>query len=508
MRTLCLSLLLFVSFPVMVHGQETSLGEIARRARAEKNKPAQPNVRTTAPNSEQAAKATTRAGQPAGQPPETEQQAMVRHIEDSKSNAAEHNLHQVDDYQESIRTLFNIENFEKIDELADQARSTKARMTGGFWQIHLLETALTKPAHGIDESTESEWQLHMDRLQRWVKQRPQSITARVALAGAYLDYGWKARGGGYADQVTEEGWQLFAERSETAGKILAEAFNLPTKDPEWYVMMQDVMRAQQVSKEMKHAMFEKAVAFEPDYYYYYRMEAENLLPKWDGEEGEVALFAAQAADRLGGKRGDMIYYEIAAYVNCSCDARNQPNGMSWPRIKRGYAAVEEQYGASLANMNQMAKFAAAAGDLDFTHELMTRIGENWDPATWKTRERFETVRSWAGFSDIQKTFDEGKKAAEANLLTPAGRQYDGELSKSFQAGYGEILGACVKLSGENPVNPFDLFMQIGKTGMVENIYFSAITRVSVCLASKVSSGRFPPPPEPAYWVKVGVSFQP
>ncbi len=349
----------------------------------------------------------------------------------------------------------------------------------------------------------------MDRLQRWVNQWPQSVTGRVALAGAYLHYGWKARGGGYADQVTEQGWQLFGERSEKAGKILAEAFNLPIKDPEWFVVMHQVMQAQQVGKVMQTALFEKAIAFESDYQYYYRMQAENLLPKWDGEEGEMARFAAQATDRIGGKKGDVMYYEIAAYVNCSCDARNQPNGMSWPRIKRGYAAVEEQYGTSLVNMNQMAAFAAAAGDADFAEELLTRIGENWDPHAWhNNRKYFEEVREWAGFSKIEKTMQDGMKAAEANLQTPAGRQYDAELSKSFQSNYGDIVAACVKIAAEPRLTPFDLFLQIGKTGTVETLYMSPTTRVSLCLASKVSSGRFPAPPQPSYWVKISMSFQP
>ena len=508
MRTAHLALVLAFLFPIIAHSQEPSLGELARRARAEKNKAAQPNASGATTATGLAGKPSTKPEAPAPKPPETEQEAASRQMAESKAKAAQRNLHQVEEYQETIRSLYNTESFDKIDELADRARSTKSRLTGGFWEIHLLDDALMQPPHGTYQSTDSEWQIHLDRLQRWVKQRPQSITARIAFAGAYLAYGWKARGGGYADQVTEEGWQLFAARSETAGKILAEAFSLPTKDPEWYLTMQMVMMAQQVSKEMQNAMFEKAVAFEPDYYYYYRLQAESLLPKWEGEEGEMGLFAARAADRLGGKRGDIIYYEIATYVNCTCDAKNQPNGMSWPRIKRGYAAVEEQYGASLQNMNQMAMFAGAAGDPDFAHELMTRIGDNWDPAVWKTREGFETVRNWAGMEDVEKSYDEGKKAAEANLLTSAGRQYDAELGKSFQAGYGDILAACVKLSGDNPVAPFDVLMQIGTTGIVEKVYMSVGTHVSVCLMSKVSNGRFPPPPQPGYWTKISLNFQP
>src|SRR6185437_10395277 len=317
----------------------------------------------------------------------------------------------------------------------------------------------------------------------------------------------EARGGGTADQVTDEGWQLFAERSEKAGRILAGGFNLPTKDPEWYLAMQLVLQAQGASKAMQTAMFEKAIAFEPDYQYYYRQQAQMLQPQWEGEEGEAALFAEQQADRIGGKKGDMMYYMISTFLNCGCNSENQPNGMSWQRIKRGYNAVEDQYGASLVNMNQMARFAAAAGDMVFAHELFNRIGENWDKDEWQTRKNFESVRAWAGFAEIHESAEQARKEAEGNVKTPQGRQFDAQIGNAFAANYSDILDACVKLDGEPKQTPFDLLLQIGSTGKVNNLFFSVPTRVSVCLASKVQTGRFPTPPQPDYWVKISINFQ-
>lgn len=504
-----------------VQSQQTpSLGDIARRVRAEKNaKAVHQEAPATAPSPQQAATpvqpavpaAPATSAQPApppGNPVLTKEDAAARQLAQRQAQADEMNLHEISRFEELIRTLFNTDNFQKIDEIADQARSTKERLKGGFWAIHILYVPLETPPHGTDGSTESEWQIHLARLQRWADQRPQSVTARVALAGAYSNYAWKARGGGYAGEVTDEGWRLFGERTDKAAGILVEAFKLPVKDPEWYLAMQSVMQDKGESKSMQTAMFQKAIAFEPDYQYYYRMQAIMLLPQWEGEEGESALFAQDQADRIGGKKGDMMYYEISTVLNCSCDSRNQPNGRSWARIKRGYADVEEQYGVSLVNMNQMAAFAAAAGDADFAHQLLTRIGENWDPDAWHTRQYFEEVRGWAGFSEIEQTVEQGNQAAEANLQTPAGRQFDAEMARNFQASYRDILAACVTLAGPAQKTPFDLLLRLGKTGTVEKLYFSVGNQVSICLASKVSQGHFPAPPQPEYWVKVKINFQP
>lgn len=164
---------------------------------------------------------------------------------------------------------------------------------------------------------------------------------------------------------------------------------------------------------------------------------------------------------------------------------------------------------SLINMNKMAQFAAAAGDPDFAHELLTRIGENWDPEAWHTREYFETVRKWAGFAyEAKKTQEEGLKAAEANLKTPAGRQFDEDMGKAFQSGYSDILTSCMKITRAQSLTPFDLVLEIGKTGTIEKMYSNPTTPVSFCLARTMMSGRFPVPPEPSYWVKVTVHAQP
>jgi hypothetical protein len=486
-RSILLFSLILLVTPAL-HSQETpSLGDLARQARAEKSKQA-----SAIPSS------PVEASVPSSQ---TEIQTAPAI---TSAPMSDFTLHEVEHYDENIRVLFNAENFDKIDELADAARSTKARLTGGFWDIHVLYGALTNPPYHGEDPTESEWKIQLDRLQRWVTQKPKSVTARVALAGAYINYAWYARGAGYADGVTEQGWQLFAERLDTAAKILADAYNLPVKDPEWFVEMQLVLRAQQRSMEMQTAFFEKAIAFDPDYHYFYRMQAETLLPKWEGEEGQMALFAEQAANRVGGTKGDIIYYEIAAFVNCSCDARNQAYGLSWPRIKRGYAAVEKQYGASLANMNLMAKFAGAAGDPDFANEMFTRIGDYWDQTVWHKRENFDRVRTWAGFSQIEKSREVGLTQVDVNLKTVEGQRFNDEMEKAFQSAYGKILESCRVLAGETKPVPFDLILRVGRTGLIEDIFFSEATGVTLCVAGRVAQGRFPNPPQPSYWTRISV----
>jgi hypothetical protein len=503
----CLSLL----FCGSLYCQETpSLGEIARRERAAKqNKtaagPAAGSTSTpSAPLSSQSPAAHAASGQPATSNDATSRKTGLASQSESAAKAVgdDLNLHYLDHYQAAIRQHFEKEEFELLDKLAATARSTKARLPGGFWTIHIIYEPLMEPPQGTYKATDANFAAHIERLNRWVAQRPKSITARVALAGAYMNYAANARGGGYANTVSEDGWRLYAERSATAGKILVEAFELPEKCPEWYLEMQGMINAQDGGPEMERAMFEKAVAFEPEYHYYYRVRADHLLPKWGGNEGDAAAFATEAADRLGGAKGDMIYYQIGSFLNCGCDNDRLLNGMSWPRIKKGYAKVEELYGVSLLNLNKMATMAAMAGDPEYAEGALATIGDNWVPETWRTRQYFDEVREWSKGASVVKSIEAALKAADANLTTAEGRKFDGETGKTFAAKYSTAVADCQKNSGDPFLIPFDLLIQVGKGGAVEQVYSTLRTHVSECLKPQVQKGQFPSPPQASYWVKI------
>src|SRR5579859_2135873 len=126
-------LILAVIFAIApLRGQETqSLGDIARRLRADKDKAAGRTTASTVPNAAgtTGAAVTSTKVQPAiadKQPAASGQYAPY-------ATREEFNLHLLDRYQEGIRALFQQEKFEALDQTADTARSTKARLPGGFW---------------------------------------------------------------------------------------------------------------------------------------------------------------------------------------------------------------------------------------------------------------------------------------------------------------------------------------------------------------------------------------
>src|SRR5580765_1536701 len=235
-------------------------------------------------------------------------------------------------YRSAVRGLVEMEDFKQLDCIADSIRTNKTRFAGGKWQLYSFYRGISEvPGH----ATEEDWSTLIGHLQKWTAANPKSITAPVALAEGYINFAWHARGDGMSDTVTGSGWKLFAQRIEKAKKILDDASSLAGKCPHWYQAMQSVAKAQGWDLAKSTDLLKEATALAPDYYYYYRSVANYMLPKWEGQEGDAANFAEQSANRVGGTKGDMLYFRIGEGIVCACD-EPEFTRLSWPRLQKGY----------------------------------------------------------------------------------------------------------------------------------------------------------------------------
>src|SRR5260370_14273316 len=76
------------------------------------------------------------------------------------------------------------------------------------------------------------------------------------------------------------------------------------------------------------ALFEEANKFEPEYYTYARDLASYLLPKWSGEPGDTEKFVQEIADRIGGVKGAILYFQLASATNGICGLKYKPH-LQW-----------------------------------------------------------------------------------------------------------------------------------------------------------------------------------
>lgn len=402
-------------------------------------------------------------------------------------------------YKEAIVDLLERLDFDKLDCIADAARSTKARFPGGLWKLRNIYVALDEPQGHV---TEEDWNTRLFLLKRWTATKPNSVTAHVALAGAYVSYAWDARGSGTSDSVTDSGWKLFNERLETAKAILDNNSALTEKCPESYLVMQRIVQGQETKQEA--TLLKRAIAFDPSYYYYYRIHATLLLPKWYGEDGDASKFAADSADGVGGKDGDILYFQIAGGLVCACDDQPEFNRMSWERIQKGSAAAEQKYGSSMTNLNLVALMASEFQDSVAADAAFKRIGDDWDQKTWITETYFKQIKSWASeFAPLEARSRAVMQEASANQQSPEGVRYKAQVEKQFAA----LVRQCAQ-GADADLQKFEFLLMVGKDGTPENGWMPHPTAMMGCIMKQLMTAQikketpFSPPPRPSYWLKL------
>jgi len=456
---------------------QSSLGDVARRIRAAKGED------TAAPADKATAGARTL--------PTTADLNAIAVLLDEKDETA---------FGTRVRTQMEQENFLVLDSVAAAERAGRTRFPGGGWRIYAFYSAVESPK-GKPPLTEAEWADTLDRLKRWAAQRPESATARVALGYAYLNYAWQARGYSDAASVTPEGGRLMQERLKLAETELQRAEG---KCPEWYYVMLQIGRLDGWAAEDLTAFLQRAITYEPEFYYSYQEVARGLMPKWRGKEGDVEKFAEDSANKVGGKAGDILYWQITQSLMSDRNLGNMVQHLSWSRAMVGYQALVAQYGVTSAGQNQLAQMAARFGDYMVTDETMTQIGDHWDPGTWGTKDYFDKVKTWARDSAVpfRKIMD-AYKAVAANVATPEGQKYDSVIAQEFSSRYLRAVKDC-NATASGPA-PTLLILQVSKSGSVQQMLVVPETASDACLRPKLAKAAFTPPPKPEYWVRVSLT---
>jgi Domain of unknown function (DUF4034) len=298
-------------------------------------------------------------------------------------------------YEARLTQMLETGDYGQLDAEAQKVRTGRDRVIGGGWKLNTFYAAVSAPSAGPNGEG-GDWQAHIKKLSKWVAKDPQSAAARMALANAYMGWAWQARGGGYANTVSDDGWKLFEARVGMAKATLIEAARLQEKCPEWFFVMQNVSRAEGWSRSDEKELFDQAVSFEPSFYYFYQQHAGFLLPKWYGEEGETQAFINDVTAGIPEPDSSMLYFELSDSVACQCDPnRDTLEDISWPKVKEGYANIERLYGTVDSKNNRYAYMAYMSGDKAAAQQVFALIGDNPDRSIWHDQNTFDKAKGWA-----------------------------------------------------------------------------------------------------------------
>ncbi len=290
--------------------------------------------------------------------------------------------------------LLEAKDYEGLDTLAQKLRDSKEEFSSGTWKVSLVYTGL-----GLSEQApESEWNSHLAAVQEWVNARSNSITAYVALANELTTYAWKARGNGWAQDVTPEGWRLFALRLNQAVQILIRAKSLDEKCPYWWSALLKTELGLNATRAQHDSTLNKAIEAWPGYCGFYNLRAKYLLPRWSGQQGEWESDLEDSASKLGGEEGDLLYARVAAYMNQQRFFTNmfQESAVSWPRVDKGFQIMEKRFTNSSYPLSEHACLAVLARDKRVASMCFDQLGGQIDLTVWLSVDTFSRFATWAG----------------------------------------------------------------------------------------------------------------
>jgi len=150
---------------------------------------------------------------------------------------------------------------------------------------------------------------------------------------------WKVRGGGYASEVTEEGWKGFHEHLAKARVAGEKAYQLHPELPESSYAMLHIVAPQCGSEEEKDLWFSRVLEREVDNRNAWNTYIFHALPRWGGSVSGLRLLsdALWTIDRADLRY--MRYKSVQLLVTADMESANDGSFFRDPSVRERYLSA-------------------------------------------------------------------------------------------------------------------------------------------------------------------------
>lgn len=301
---------------------------------------------------------------------------------------------------ESTKDALRKGDFAALERQATLYRTRQSRTSSGVWKLSVLHGGVDHYFF-VGRYDEATWAEKEQTAKRWIEAYPKSPSARLAYAEWLSRRAWSHRGGGYANTVRPQDWAPFRAGIEAARKYLEDNKKLASLDPEWYVKMEALAKAQQWDDGRFQDLIDEAMRRYPAYYEIYFQAIEFYSPKWGGDATDIERFARMAMERTRASEGKGLYARIYWYASQSIyDEELFDESLArWSTMRAGIDDVLKTYPDEW-NLQNFAHFACLARDRDKALELIQRVQGTAYPMVWENEENFQRCKRWAWQSVI------------------------------------------------------------------------------------------------------------
>jgi hypothetical protein len=221
---------------------------------------------------------------------------------------------------------------------------------------------------------------------------PTSALAEVLDALCFIDQGFHARGGDYANKVTAEGWKIFGDSLHRAGDIDLSVYARAPHEVGMAVGMMDVIQGLQLPRDQMELWFKRAIETNPNDFDAYQAKEYFLLPRWYGtEEDEWAFALASVQGGDWAAKIPLVMVDELTYREQD-DAQVYARPEIWQPLESVFREFLWRYPASVHYRSLFALDAAKGGHWDVAKEQFKILGDNWDPDVFPDSLYVDTMK--------------------------------------------------------------------------------------------------------------------
>jgi hypothetical protein len=199
-----------------------------------------------------------------------------------------------------------------------------------------------------------------------------------------VSYAWDARGGGYANTVTEDGWRSFRERLGKARAALTEACDADPKNSHAAAVMITCCMGESADRDEMEKWFKRAMAANPGNYNACNRKMLFLEPKWGGSVEAMLGFGRELPAMAAEPRALRVPLNLVDAHWTLAGGRSGPNPAYFQTMEGAWDDVQKVYEKYLAQVpearyhrTRYAVIAAWAGQWAIADAQFTKLGEGY-----------------------------------------------------------------------------------------------------------------------------------
>ncbi|WP_107496872.1 hypothetical protein [Thalassobius sp. I31.1] len=294
-----------------------------------------------------------------------------------------------------VSRLFLASDFDTLEKMAEDYRSTDARSPSGLQMLNLFYASFHQAVRTELRRNGNTIEPLALRSDAWFAAYPESPTSAITTAIILSQHALQ-----FAELHPEQFTESTINGSYLEWLYKADTFLLETKDfvaidPYWYTQRADVLNRISAPDDVYHPNLREGLDRHPTFYQLYFAAFNRMRSTLESHAPHLEFFANFAVSNSRLRDSDGLYarmYWYAAQAHYG-DRLFEDTSISWDKMRDGIYDVLEDY-PDQWNIQHFARFACLAGDAETTRQLMSQMTVIPIPGAWPGNSLLN-CRLWA-----------------------------------------------------------------------------------------------------------------